>query len=177
MANVNVTNFVNEGTYSSTDFMGYTFVPNGNVNVTLVTKIAAVSPVRARILDSSYNELVAANFSGNTATFASPYAVVSGTTYRVVVDSSGSSFTASYKNDYNLPSNNTDLNFTAITYYNGTWHTNTSGSPISGIESLTTDVSASGPANLKSYNTNLKANVKSMNTNLIANVKSFDTNV
>lgn len=36
---------------------------------------------------------------------------------------------------------------------------------------------ASGPANLKSYNTNLKANIKSINTNLIANVKSLDTNV
>lgn len=34
----------------------------------------------------------------------------------------------------------------------------------------------SGPANLKSYNTNLKANIKSINTNLIANVKTLDTN-
>lgn len=33
----------------------------------------------------------------------------------------------------------------------------------------------SGPANLKSLNTNLKANIKSINTNLIANVKSLDT--
>ena len=35
----------------------------------------------------------------------------------------------------------------------------------------------SGPANLKSYNTNLKANIKSINTNLIANVKSLNTNI
>lgn len=35
----------------------------------------------------------------------------------------------------------------------------------------------SGPANLKSYNTNLAANIKSINTNLIANVKSLNTNV
>lgn len=34
-----------------------------------------------------------------------------------------------------------------------------------------------GPANLKSYNTNLKANIKTINTNPIANVKSLDTNV
>lgn len=34
----------------------------------------------------------------------------------------------------------------------------------------------SGPTNLKSYNTNLKANIKSINTNLIANVKTLDTN-
>ena len=36
---------------------------------------------------------------------------------------------------------------------------------------------ALGPANLKSYNTNVLANIKSINTNLIANVKSLDTNV
>lgn len=36
---------------------------------------------------------------------------------------------------------------------------------------------SSGPANLKLYNTNLKANIKSINTNLIANCKSLNTNV
>ncbi len=35
---------------------------------------------------------------------------------------------------------------------------------------------ASGPANLKSLNTNLKANVKSYDTNVIANIKSINTN-
>ena len=35
----------------------------------------------------------------------------------------------------------------------------------------------SGPTNVKSYNTNLKANIKTINTNPIANVKSLDTNV
>jgi hypothetical protein len=40
-----------------------------------------------------------------------------------------------------------------------------------------TEAVASGPANLKSYNTNLKANIKSINTNLLANVKKLDTNV
>lgn len=36
---------------------------------------------------------------------------------------------------------------------------------------------ASGPANLKTYNTNVKANIKTINTNAIANVKTLDTNV
>lgn len=35
----------------------------------------------------------------------------------------------------------------------------------------------SGPANLKTYNTNLKSNIKTINTNPIANVKSLNTNV
>ena len=42
---------------------------------------------------------------------------------------------------------------------------------------LITYSTPSGPANMKSYNTNLKANVKSINTNLIANIKSLNTNV
>lgn len=36
---------------------------------------------------------------------------------------------------------------------------------------------ASGPANLKSYNTNVKSNVKSIDTNTLANIKSLNTNV
>jgi len=36
---------------------------------------------------------------------------------------------------------------------------------------------ASGPANLKSYNTNLSANIKSIDTNPIANIKSLNTNI
>lgn len=39
------------------------------------------------------------------------------------------------------------------------------------------EIAAAGPANLKSYNTNLKANIKTINTNPIANVKSLNTNV
>ena len=42
---------------------------------------------------------------------------------------------------------------------------------------LVVAAAASGPANLKSYNTNLTANIKSINTNLIANTKSLNTNV
>ena len=45
------------------------------------------------------------------------------------------------------------------------------------VDTYVTYSTASGPANLKSFSTNLKANVKSINTNLIANVKSYNTNV
>ena len=55
--------------------------------------------------------------------------------------------------------------------------TDGSGNAYGIIFSLAPAVAASGPANLKSYNTNLKANIKSIDTNLIANVKSLNTNV
>lgn len=60
------------------------------------------------------------------------------------------------------------------------------GTPTSGVDNMSLDHAqvkvyysdpASGPANLKSYNTNLKANIKSINGNLIANIKSLNTNV
>ena len=34
---------------------------------------------------------------------------------------------------------------------------------------------AAGPANWKTYNTNVKANIKTLNTNAIANIKTYDT--
>lgn len=55
---------------------------------------------------------------------------------------------------------------------------NTSGTFVLRWTSLMgTTQSASGPANLKTYNTNVKSNIKTINTNPIANVKSLDTNV
>ena len=45
------------------------------------------------------------------------------------------------------------------------------------LDYIVVSSAVSGPANVKTYNTNLKANIKSINTNLIANVKSLNTNV
>ena len=41
---------------------------------------------------------------------------------------------------------------------------------------FTVELAAAGPANLKSYNTNLKANIKTICTNAIANTKTLNTN-
>lgn len=52
-----------------------------------------------------------------------------------------------------------------------------SSASVTGImASFTEYVAPSGPANLKSYNTNVKSNIKSIDTNLIANVKALNTN-
>lgn len=47
---------------------------------------------------------------------------------------------------------------------------------ISGVVASIAPAVASGPTNLKSLDTNVKANIKSYNTNPIANVKSINTN-
>lgn len=44
------------------------------------------------------------------------------------------------------------------------------------VEDVPSTCTVSGPANLKTYNTNAKANIKTINTNAIANVKTLDTN-
>lgn len=43
------------------------------------------------------------------------------------------------------------------------------------VQAFTVTLPASGPANLKTLNTNAFANIKSINTNLIANVKTYNT--
>ncbi len=45
------------------------------------------------------------------------------------------------------------------------------------VDTFVTYTEAAGPANMKTYNTNVKANSKTINTNLIANVKTVNTNV
>jgi len=78
---------------------------------------------------------------------------------------------------------------TATTNMQGEWSLNDvytdasgNGNTLSAINVpvFATDVpstcAVSGPANLKTYNTNEKANIKTMNTNPLANVKTFDTN-
>lgn len=53
----------------------------------------------------------------------------------------------------------------------------TGGAPTVSLGVTISPSVATGPANLKSYNTNLKATIKSIDTNVIANVKSLNTNV
>lgn len=70
-----------------------------------------------------------------------------------------------------------DSNATVGTGAQGITYTRTG--TVQNYQSNTLSISpsvAAGPANLKTYNTNVKANIKSIDTNLIANVKSLNTN-
>jgi hypothetical protein len=75
---------------------------------------------------------------------------------------------ADYDVDNETPSNEDQIN---VGFYDSA-KTGTDYDPYLAV----TYTVAAGPANLKSYNTNLKANIKTINTNLIANVKSLNTN-
>lgn len=63
-----------------------------------------------------------------------------------------------------------------VTDASGNSNTLTNNGTATFTTALPSTCAASGPTNLKSLDTNLKANIKSYNTNLIANVKSINTN-
>lgn len=92
---------------------------------------------------------------GETATFSAPTTQRSGTDGNYKIGDSNGTVTASSTYDI------------TATMLNG-------NNFMAGVEIA--PAVAAGPANLKSYNTNVKANIKSIDTNLIANVKSLDTN-
>lgn len=148
MAVTNNTNFLPvTGNYSSTDRQGYRMSFNNTTKITLVTVDSSVNPTRVQILNHSDHAVIAtATFSGQVATFATPVDVAAANDYDVIVDNSGSSYTTAYRDPYNLPATNTDIDFDATVYYNGSWTTVTSGSPVGGIISVTTDAAAGSPA-------------------------------
>lgn len=108
----------------------------------------------------------------NSITFATPPSLVSGTQYylRVIALTGSAADEVRWSTDTTSPSYADGAKWT---YGGATW-TEVTGSDenfrINGT------VTASGPANLKSLDTNVKANIKSVNTNLIANIKSINTN-
>lgn len=75
--------------------------------------------------------------------------------------------------DYWIAGHNVQL--TAGTY-TGSASWGTTGRKAMGVVSFKYLAPAAGPANMKTYDTNVKANIKTMNTNPLANVKTFDTN-
>lgn len=94
--------------------------------------------------------------SGATITAGSNTTLRAGIAYMKAVDS----------NADQTPTGSKSFNYTAGS--NGYW--------LGWIISIAPYVAPAGPANLKSYNTNLKANIKSINTNVLANIKSLNTN-
>lgn len=132
---------------------------------------ATENVTHASIVDGA-NSWDVAEFT--TVTFSSPPTVVNATKYWIVTNKQGSVDAVNYYNAW----------ATAPSSYAGGLCKQGTSAPSWGSALDTDQVliiaineSASGPANLKSYNTNLKANIKSINTNLIANVKSLDTNI
>ncbi len=111
---VNSTNFhlVANTTFGNGDY-GLKFDANVTTTITTVTITAATAATAARIVAvTGLVVLGTATFSGTTATFGIPVAIVSGQSYYVFVNNGASSFVCDYGTTASdLPSNNTDINF------------------------------------------------------------------
>lgn len=76
----------------------------------------------------------------------------------------------------NYVSNGSTETTTTTGTYTMSWHNGGAADQYAHIIAEIKEAVASGPANLKTYDTNVKANIKTINTNVIANVKTLDTN-
>lgn len=102
--------YVGSGTVS--DKRGMKFTASQNATITKVTKDSGVSATKAYILNDSAVELASASFSGDDAVFN--YDVTASTTYYVVVDAEGSSYSQSWNSGVSFP-----ITGTVASYLNG----------------------------------------------------------
>jgi hypothetical protein len=84
-----------------------------NANIISITKKSSCDATTGYILDSSKGVLASASFSGDTATFASPYAVTDTTTYYIVAGVASGSYQAVYQGSVSYPISKTICNIIA----------------------------------------------------------------
>ena len=108
----------------------------------------------------------------NSIKFTTPPSLTSGTQYylRVIPLTGSATDEVRWSNDTTSPSYSDGAMWSIPA---GSWVEDTGKDKNFAIRGTS---AASGPTNLKSLDTNLKANIKSYNTNVIANVKSINTN-
>lgn len=92
---------------------GLKFVANAAGKIRGIVKNAACGATRAMLEDDAHNILASASFSGNTATFATPYTLTAGHTYFATVDKSGASYADCYQNFTSYPVDREELTITA----------------------------------------------------------------
>ena len=85
------------GTSSTALTWGFQITANQNTQITALEKASTANPTTAVLQTSTGSTIATATFVGDTATFSTPQNITSGTTYRIVGNSGG----ASYTNDGN----------------------------------------------------------------------------
>lgn len=182
--------------YVRRGFFGFDMTSIGTDTVSAVTFSAAGDGSTPENADSDTIEIVSATPASNSSLSTADFDQVGSTSYASLAVSSWVSTSGTY-NDFTLDANGIsyvdgnsgvfflatragrDLSNTAPTGGNAVNclhadYTGTSADPK--LVVVHSAGGASGPANLKSLDTNVTANIKSYNTNLIANVKSINTN-
>jgi len=160
-------------TFSQGDLLLYCYAA-GNSATTYLRRLTQLGWTEAGVTWNKYDGTNAwATAGGDSTTTNQTSITLAGTGWHT-----WSSY-ALIQDCYDNQSKNVHLHIPANTDANGANHysrdytTDTSLRP----KLTVTYTVPSGPANLKTYNTNAKANIKSINTNTIANCKSLNTNV
>jgi hypothetical protein len=110
--------------------------------------------------------------SDTSDTDGSWHIAIGGSANAGMTPSTGATERVEVSNNTGIYDSNATVANTVSHTFNWTWGTGNAG----WITAMMRPIVASGPANLKSLDGNLKANIKSIDGNLIANVKSFDGN-
>jgi hypothetical protein len=101
-------------TGNTTTSRGHRIYVNTTCRLKSITRKSGCTAVRATLKTNTGNTILAeANYSGDTATLATPYTLMAGTYYKIESDSSGSTYT--YKGRTTgqaYPYNNTYVNYT-----------------------------------------------------------------
>lgn len=98
---------------TSTEYHGYKITTNVACTLITITKHSSCTATTATLANASKASLATASFSGDNATFS--YPLTAGTTYYILANSGGASYTRRYKSssypgDY--PMNGTNINYT-----------------------------------------------------------------
>lgn len=88
---------------------GIKFLTKAAVSLKSITKHSHVNSAKAQLLDASLNVLATATFSGDVATFTTPYQLANATSYYAVVYNDGSDWNDQYVGSQTFP-------YTAGTY-------------------------------------------------------------
>ena len=102
------------GTGTTTVRTGIKIQMNRNDTLQIVEKPTQCTSTKARLLDSSKNDLTTAVFVGNNATFN--YNLTYNTVYYIVINSDGASYTHCYDTGFSFPTNFTSFNIPAGLY-------------------------------------------------------------
>jgi hypothetical protein len=101
-------------TSNTTSSRGYRIYVNTTCTLKSITRKNGCTAVRATLKTNTGNTILAqANYSGDTATLATPYTLIAGTYYRIESDSSGSTYTYKGRTTGQVyPYTNTYVNYT-----------------------------------------------------------------
>jgi hypothetical protein len=155
--------FIYNQTSSGSIMTGLRITAKFNETLTKVTINSSSSATKCYVYDSGYSiQLASASFVGNIATFN--YNLTAGTSYRILVDNSGSNYNSVYLFPYaSYPINKVNINFNYGSSQGTDWPTSYN------IDNITTSIIDYLPISILSYPLNNLNTISNQTTNFQCN--------